>query len=58
MNQNFNNEIVVDIDNWLNFLDTLHDSFPEIYNDPDSAMIGFESDWEAYKRILSNIKER
>ena len=56
MNQNSNNEVVVDIDNWLNFLDTLYGSFPEVYNDPDSALIGFEEDWEDYKRILADIK--
>lgn len=58
MNQNFKDEIVVDIDNWLNFLDVLYDNFPDVYNDPDSALIGFEHDWEEYKRILSRIKER
>jgi hypothetical protein len=58
MNQNSNNDIVVDLDNWLNFLDTLHDNFPDIYNDPDSALIGFEADWNEYKAILSRIKER
>ena len=58
MNQNFNNDIVVDIDNWLNFLDTLHENFPAIYNDPDSALIGFEADWEEYKVILSRLKEK
>ncbi len=58
MNQNFNDEIVVDLDNWLNFLDTLHDNFPHIYNDPDNALIGFEQDWEDYKKILSKLKEK
>lgn len=58
MNQNSKDDIVVDIDNWLNFLDTLYDNFPEIYNDPDSALIGFEQDWEDYKRILDKIKDR
>ena len=58
MNQNSNNDIVVDLDNWLNFLDTLHENFPAIYNDPDSALIGFEADWEDYKVILSRLKEK
>jgi hypothetical protein len=58
MTQNSKSDIVVDLDNWLNFLDTLHDSFPEVYNDPDSAMIGFEADWEDYKVILSRLKEK
>jgi hypothetical protein len=58
MNQNSKNDIVVDINNWLNFLDTLYESFPDIYNDPDTALIGFEEDWEQYKRILSKIKEK
>lgn len=58
MNQNSKEEIVVDINNWLNFLDTLHDSFPDIYNDPDTALIGFEKDWEEYKRLIINIKEK
>lgn len=58
MNQNSNNEIVVDINNWLNFLDTLHDSFPDVYNDPDTALIGFEKDWEEYKRLIIKIKEK
>jgi hypothetical protein len=58
MNQNSNNDIVVDLDNWLNFLDTLHENFPAIYNDPDSALIGFEADWEEYKVILSRLKEK
>jgi hypothetical protein len=58
MNQNSNNDIVVDLNNWLNFLDTLHDNFPDVYNDSDTALIGFEQDWEEYKAILSRIKER
>ena len=58
MNQNSNNDIVVDLNNWLNFLDTLHENFPAIYNDPDSALIGFEADWEDYKVILSRLKEK
>jgi hypothetical protein len=58
MNQNSKNDIVVDLDNWLNFLDTLHENFPAIYNDPDSALIGFEADWEDYKVILSRLKEK
>jgi len=58
MNQNSNNDIVVDLNNWLNFLDTLHENFPAIYNDPDSALIGFEADWEEYKVILSRLKEK
>jgi len=58
MNQNSKHDIVVDLDNWLNFLDTLHENFPAIYNDPDSALIGFEADWEEYKVILSRLKEK
>jgi hypothetical protein len=58
MNQNSKNDIVVDLDNWLNFLDTLHENFPAIYNDPDSSLIGFEADWEEYKVILYRIKEK
>lgn len=58
MNQNSKDEIVVDINNWLNFLDTLHDSFPDVYNDPDTALIGFEQDWEEYKRLIIKIKEK
>jgi hypothetical protein len=58
MNQNSKNDIVVDLDNWLNFLDTLHENFPAIYNDPDTALIGFEADWEEYKVILSRLKEK
>ena len=58
MNQNSKHDIVVDLDNWLNFLDTLHENFPAIYNDPDSALIGFEQDWEEYKVILSRLKEK
>lgn len=58
MNQNYKNEIVVDLENWLNFLDVLHDNYPSIYNDPDTALIGFEHDWEEYKKILSKSKEK
>lgn len=58
MNQNSNNEIVVDLENWLNFLDVLHENYPDVYSNPDDALIGFESDWEEYKKILSKAKEK
>lgn len=58
MSQNSNDEIVVDLINWLNFLDVLHDNYPTVYNDPDSALIGFEEDWQAYLAILNKYKEK
>jgi len=49
-------DIIVDIYNWLNFLDILHENYPDIYNNPDDALIGFEQDWNQYQEILKRIK--
>lgn len=56
MNQNSNNDIVVDIDTWLLWLDSLNHAFPDVYNDPTKAVIGFYKDWEQYLSIVNKSR--
>ena len=56
MNQN--SDIVVDLDLWLMWLERLHYAFPEMYNDPVSALNGFYEDWNEYLTLIKHIKEQ
>lgn len=53
-----NSDIVVDLDLWLMWLERLHYAFPDMYNDPVSALNGFYEDWNEYLTLIKHIKEQ
>ena len=50
-------DIVVDLDLWLAWLESLHNAFPHAYANPDVALKGFYEDWDSYVNIIDTIKK-
>jgi hypothetical protein len=53
----YEDEIVVDMDLWLAWLESLHYAYPKHYAHPDVALKGFFEDWKYYKEHIDTVKK-
>ena len=53
----YEDEIVVDMDLWLAWLESLHYAYPKHYAHPDVALKGFFEDWNTTKSILILLRK-